>query len=74
MIKITKVELGRAQVYFYSRIINPGSLRARQNGKKITKKINAYDSKGKWKKITLEVFQKLENIKKETDDVEEVSG
>ena len=38
LIKITKVELGRAQVYFYSRKVNPGSLRARQNAKKITKK------------------------------------
>ena len=37
-IKITKVELGSAQVYFYSRKVNPGSLRAQQNGKKIKKK------------------------------------
>ena len=68
-IKITKVELGRAQIYFYSRKVNPDSLRAQQNGKEI-KKISAYDSKGKWKKIMLNVFHKLENIKKETDDVE----
>ena len=40
---------------------------------KKSQKSSAYDSKGKWKKIILEIFISWKTLKKETDDVEEVS-